>query len=266
MNRIAFGKYIPTDSPLHRLDPRAKLAALVLLVVSVFVPVSWYCYIPLALTAFLAVRLSYLKLRFVARTLRPILFLMLFLFVVNALTLKRGEVIYEIGSFQLYSYAISFTLRIGARLFLMIVFTTCLTATTKPLDLNLAIEYILRPLGLLRFPVHEVAMMISIALRFIPTLSMEAGRIMNAQKSRGVDFEDGKLLEKASAILSLAIPLFTIAFERAYELADAMEARGYVPGERRTRYRKLRYCSGDLVLVLFSLLMLAAMILSRVLL
>lgn len=264
MNRMAFGKYIPTNSPIHRLDPRAKLAALVIMVVSVFIPLDWYTYILLVLAAFITVRLSYLKLSFVAKTMKPLVFLLVFLFVINGLTLKRGYVMLEIKGFQLYSDAVFFTLRIGIRLFLMIAYTTCLTATTKPLDLTLAIEYILSPFRIIKFPVHEVAMMISIALRFIPTLSMEAGRIMNAQKSRGVDFEEGRMLEKASAILSLAVPLFTIAFERAYELADAMEARGYVPGAARTRCRALKYKRADFILVLISLVILALMIVSRI--
>jgi len=264
MMRAGFGKYIALDSPFHRLDPRAKLLALVILVVSVFIPLNWSSYFLLAIVVFIVIRLSYLKLSFVLRTMKPLLFLLVFLFIINALTLKRGELLFEWRPLALYEDAVVFTVRIGIRLFLMIAFTTCLTATTKPLDLTLAIEYILSPLGIIKFPVHEVAMMISIALRFIPTLSSEAGRIMNAQKSRGVDFEEGRLFEKASAILSVAVPLFTIAFERAYQLADAMEARGYVPGAERTRYRALRYRRADGVLLSLSLTILVLMIISRI--
>ena len=169
----------------------------------------------------------------------------------------------SIGSFAIYSDAVFNTLFIVVRLLLMIMLTTCLTATTKPLDLTLGIEYLLTPLKKIKFPAHEVAMMISIALRFIPTIIEETMRIMNSQKSRGVDFEEGKLSEKIQAILSLVVPLFSVAFERAYELADAMEARGYIPGGTRTRYRKLKYRFVDYMFIFFSLVIMGLMILSR---
>ena len=191
------------------------------------------------------------------------MFMMVFLLVVNLISVKTGYVLISIGSFEIWSDAIFNTLFIVVRLLLMIMLTTCLTATTKPLDLTLGIEYLLTPLKRLHFPAHEVAMMISIALRFIPTIIEETMRIMNSQKSRGVDFEEGKLKEKIQAILSLVVPLFSVAFERAYELADAMEARGYIPGAERTRYRKLKYRIADYLFILGSIVIMVLMILSR---
>ncbi|MBQ5555287.1 MAG: energy-coupling factor transporter transmembrane protein EcfT, partial [Erysipelotrichaceae bacterium] len=166
--------------------------------------------------------------------------------------------------FAVYKDAIFNTLFVITRLLLMISITTLLTATTNPLDLTLGIEWLLKPLEVIHFPAHEVAMMVSIALRFIPTIIEETMRIMNAQKSRGVDFENGRLAEKISAILSLIVPLFSVAFERAYELADAMEARGYVPGEKRTRYHVLHFRFMDYLFIFICMAILAFSILSRI--
>ena len=146
----------------------------------------------------------------------------------------------------------------------MIMVTTILTVTTKPLDLTLGIEYLLTPLKKIHVPAHEIAMMISIALRFIPTIIEETMRIMNSQKSRGVDFEEGSLKEKVSAIVSLIVPLFSVAFQRADELANAMEARGYVPSAKRTRYKQLKYELRDYVLVFGAIAILVMMIIMAV--
>ena len=264
MNNLVFGKYIPIDSIVHRLDPRAKIIALFLMIVAIFIPKSWWAYLFLAIVLLIVVLSAKLKLKFIFKAFKPMMFMMVFLLIVNCLTLKTGYVLFSIGTFNIYSDAVFNTLFIVVRLLLMIMLTTCLTATTKPLDLTLGIEYLLSPLKVFHFPAHEVAMMISIALRFIPTIIEETMRIMNSQKSRGVDFEEGKLNEKIQAILSLVVPLFSVAFERAYELADAMEARGYIPGANRTRYRKLQFTFKDGLVVLLSIVVLTLMILSRI--
>lgn len=264
MNKLVFGKYIPIDSIVHRLDPRAKIGALFIIIVAIFIPKSWWAYLFLAVILLITVLLSKLNLKFIFKAFKPMMFMMLFLLVINCLTVKTGDVVFTIGTFAVYSDGIFNTLFIVVRLLLMIMLTTCLTATTKPLDLTLGIEHLLSPLKVVHFPAHEVAMMISIALRFIPTIIEETMRIMNSQKSRGVDFEEGKLKEKIQAILSLIVPLFSVAFERAYELADAMEARGYVPGAERTRYRQLVFTFKDALVVFLSFVVLALMILSRI--
>ncbi|MBR0462056.1 MAG: energy-coupling factor transporter transmembrane protein EcfT [Erysipelotrichaceae bacterium] len=263
MNNLVFGKYIPIKSPIHDLDPRAKIAALFVMIAAVFIPKSWYCYALLGVIILGIVLLSHIKITMILKALKPTMFMMAFLLIINCLTVKTGTVLLSYKSFVIYSDAVLNTLFIVVRLLLMIMLTTILTATTKPLDLTLGIESLLSPLKVIHFPYHEIAMMISIALRFIPTIIEETMRIMNSQKSRGVDFEEGKLREKINAILSLIIPLFTVAFQRAFELADAMEARGYVPDQERTKYHTLKFRFKDFLFLLFAHILLALMILSR---
>ncbi|MBR0418251.1 MAG: energy-coupling factor transporter transmembrane protein EcfT [Erysipelotrichaceae bacterium] len=263
MNNLVFGKYIPIDSLMHKLDPRAKLIGLFLMIAAVFVPKSWWVFLVIALLLALALLMAKIGIKMIVQSFKPMIMMMIFLLVINSLTIKTGEILFTIGSFDIYSDAIFNTLFVIVRLLLMISITTLLTATTNPLDLTLGIEWLLKPLEILHFPSHEVAMMVSIALRFIPTIIEETMRIMNAQKSRGVDFENGRLAEKIAAILSLIVPLFSVAFERAYELADAMEARGYVPGAERTRYHVLKFRFIDYLFIFICILTLAFSILSR---
>ena len=264
MNNLVFGKYIPIDSLMHRLDPRAKLIGLFLMIAAVFIPKSWWVFLVIALLLALALLLAKIGIKMIVQSFKPMIMMMIFLLVINSLTIKTGDVMFTIGAFAVYKDAIFNTLFVITRLLLMISITTLLTATTNPLDLTLGIEWLLKPLEVIHFPAHEVAMMVSIALRFIPTIIEETMRIMNAQKSRGVDFENGRLAEKISAILSLIVPLFSVAFERAYELADAMEARGYVPGEKRTRYHVLHFRFMDYLFIFICMAILAFSILSRI--
>ena len=264
MHGVTFGKYIPIDSVMHRLDPRSKIIALFIMIAAVFVPKSWWAFLVIGVVVVVEVLLAKLSINFIYKAVKPMFFMMLVLLVINILTIKTGDVLFTIGRFSVYKDGIMNTLFIVVRLLLMILLTTTLTATTKPLDLTLGIEKLLSPLKVVHFPAHETAMMISIALRFIPTILEETERIMNAQKSRGVDFEQGSLKEKAGAILSLIVPLFSVSFERAYELADAMEARGYVPGAERTRYRILTMHFRDYAYILISLAVLACSILTRI--
>ncbi len=263
MNNLVFGKYIPIDSPMHRLDPRAKLIGLFLMIAAVFVPKSWWVFLVIAILLTIALASAKIGIRMIVQSFKPMLMMMLFLLIINSLTVKTGEPLFAIGTFTIYHDAIFNTLFVIVRLLLMISITTLLTATTNPLDLTLGIEWLLKPLEVIHFPSHEVAMMVSIALRFIPTIIEETIRIMNAQKSRGVDFENGKLSQKIAAILSLIVPLFSVAFERAYELADAMEARGYVPGAKRTRYHVLKFKFTDYLFIFICGLVLAFSIASR---
>ena len=263
MNDLVFGKYIPIDSIIHRIDPRAKLIALFIMIAAVFVPKSWYVFLMLAVVLFICLLLAKIGIKMIVKSFKPMLFMVIFLLVINCLTVKTGDLLTKIGSIEIYSDAVFNTLFVVVRLMLMITITTLLTATTKPLDLTLGIEWLLKPFELLHLPTHEIAMMVSIALRFIPTIIEETMRIMNAQKSRGVDFENGSLSKKAVSILSLIVPLFSVAFERAYELADAMEARGFVPGAKRTRYHVLKFKFFDFVFILLSICVLGLSIASR---
>ena len=178
---------------------------------------------------------------------------MLFLMIFNIFLMKTGDVIIKIGNISIYSGALLQTAYIFIRLVLIITLTTLMTSTTKPLELTLAIESLLNPLKRFHFPVHELAMMISIALRFIPDLLGEAKRIMNAQASRGTDFNEGSFMEKIKSIISLIIPLFISAFQRAEELANAMESRNYSPEATRTKYKVLTWTHLDTLSMLITL-------------
>ena len=260
MNNIALGRYLPLPSIIHNMDPRAKIGAMLLMMVAIFIPAGYTGYIIIGIAVVLTALLAKLKLSFLWRAMKPMLFMLSFLLIINLLVVRSGDVLITIGSWNIYTDALTQTLYIVIRLALMIMITTILTATTKPLELTLGIEDLLKPFKVIGVPAHDIAMMISIALRFIPTLIEETQRIMKAQASRGVDMENGKLMEKVKAILSLIVPLFVSAFQRAEELAYAMEARGYIPSRPRTRYKQLKMHGKDVALLLLSVLILVGMI------
>ena len=258
MNNIALGKYLPLDSIIHHMDPRAKIGAMLIMMIAIFIPAGYAGYGVIAAAVIGTALLARLKLSFLWRAMKPMLFMLTFLLIINLLVIRDGDVLFTIFGFSVYTGAIAQTLYIVVRLALMIMITTILTATTKPLELTLGIEDLLKPFQVIHVPAHEIAMMISIALRFIPTLIEETQRIMKAQASRGVDMEEGSLMEKVKAILSLIVPLF--AFQRAEDLAYAMEARGYIPNRMRTRYKQLKMEGRDYVLLSASVLVFAAMV------
>jgi energy-coupling factor transport system permease protein len=250
MGNFTLGRYLPLDSIIHKLDPRAKILAMLLVLITIFFPAGWLGYAVIFVCVSVVIILAKLSISFIWKAMKPMLFMLVFLLIINALVLKTGTVLITIGSFSLYSDAVSQTLYIAVRLLLMVMITTCLTATTKPLEMTLGIEDLLSPFQKIGLPSHEIAMLISIALRFIPDLIDETARIMKAQESRGVDMKEGKLSERIMAILSLIVPLFVSAFQRAEDLANAMEARGYAPGEKRTRYKQLKMTAKDWLLLL----------------
>ena len=220
-----------------------------------------------AVVIFSLMKLAKLRIIPIFKQLKSLWFMMLFLLIINIFTYRtsaNGNIWFMIGNFPIRDIAIYQTLYIFVRLLLMIALTTLLTASTKPLDLTYAIEWYMSPLKLVRFPVHEIAMTISIALRFIPTLLDETGRIMRAQESRGVDFKGGKLAEKLRAIIALIVPLFVSALQRSDELANAMIARGYDPRAKRTRYRLMTFTWRDAFIIAFAAIMLTGVILLRV--
>lgn len=255
MKNITLGRYLPLDSFIHRLDPRIKIMSMIFFMIAVFIVGGAHPFLAygiLTLVLLVAILSAKLTLSYVIKAMKPMMFMILFLSVINIFAYKTGTVILSLGSFKIYSDAIINTLFIIFRLMLMIMITTLLTATTAPLDLTLGIEDLLEPFKKIGVPAHEIAMMISIALRFIPTLIEDTQRIMNAQASRGVDFQEGKLKEKIVGIVSLIIPLFVSAYHRAEDLADAMEARGYSPGKERTRYKQLKITASDILVLSFS--------------
>lgn len=260
MKNITLGKYLPYDSIVHRMDPRAKIMVLLIVLISIFFDAGFIGYALIGAFCLLVLLFSKIQFSYVLKSLKPMLFMMVFLLVINVLVMRTGEVWITIGSFPIYQSAVFQTLYIVIRLFLIVSLTTALTATTKPLDLTLGIEHLLSPFKRFGFPAHEVAMMISIALRFIPTLLEETERIMKAQASRGVDFKEGTLKEKISAIISLIVPLFISAFSRAEELANAMEARCYNPEAPRTRYKQLKWALRDTLAIVTSLVLAAGIL------
>ncbi|WP_276924489.1 energy-coupling factor transporter transmembrane component T family protein [Faecalibaculum rodentium] len=245
MNNIALGRYLPLNSVVDKMDPRAKILIMLLLMIAIFIPAGFWGYLLIFAFIWIALKLSKLTIGFALRSMKPMLFMMVFLLVINVFAIKTGVPLVQWGWFSIYSDALSQTVYIIVRLMLMVIITTILTATTKPLDLTLGIEKLLKPFEVIGVPAHIIAMMISIALRFIPTLIEETQRIMNAQASRGVDLENGTLKEKIMAVLALIVPLFVSAFDRADQLANAMEARGYDPQRERTRYKVLQMTGID---------------------
>ncbi|MFI3283487.1 MAG: energy-coupling factor transporter transmembrane component T [Erysipelotrichaceae bacterium] len=250
MASFTIGKYLPLNSVVHKMDPRCKILAMLIMLIAIMMPVGYLGYAIIGTIIVGFTLLSKLKLSFVIKAIRPMLFMLCFLLVINMMVIKTGTLLVTVFGFSIYSDAVFQTLFIAIRLIMMIMITTVLTTTTKPLDLTLGIEDLLSPFKKIGVPAHEIAMMISIALRFIPTLIEETQRIMRAQASRGVDLEEGSLGEKVQAILSLIVPLFVSAFQRAEDLANAMEARGYIPGETRTRYKQLKMKSYDYILMI----------------
>lgn len=260
MGSFTLGRYIPLDSAVHKMDPRAKIMAMLIMLVAIFFPSGWTGYAVIFCCVAGVILLARLSFGFIWKAMRPMLFMLLFLLIVNMAVVNTGTVLFSIGTWHIYSDAIFQTLYIAVRLLLMIMITTVLTATTKPLDMTLGIEDLLKPFEKIHVPAHEIAMLISIALRFIPDLIEETQRIMKAQESRGVDLKEGKMKERIMAILSLIVPLFVSAFQRAEDLANAMEARGYAPGEKRTRYKVLKMTGRDWMLLAGASLVLIAMI------
>lgn len=260
MSNIALGRYIPYDSVIHRLDPRIKIISMFLMLVAIFLPAGYIGYAFLGIVLLIVVILSKVKISYILKSLKPMTFMLIFLLIINIFVVKTGRPLFTVLNVTVYSNAISQVFYIMIRLLLMITVTTILTATTKPLDLTLGIEDLLGPLKRFKVPAHEIAMMISIALRFIPTLIDETYRIMKAQESRGVDLKEGKLKEKIMGVLSLIIPLFVSSFQHAEDLADAMEARGYYPGKVRTRYKQLKIRTADLMFLASTVIVLGAVI------
>jgi energy-coupling factor transport system permease protein len=249
------------------MDSRSKLLMLVLMMVAVFYgyqsQVMTFVMGGLLLLLILVVLLiSRISLKQLFSSLKALWIMIIILLVINVLVPPIGasKIAFSIGTYNIFWESILQSAKIILRLVMMISLTLILTATTKPLDLTYALEWYMFPLKLIKFPTHEIAMTISIALRFIPTLLDETMRIMNAQASRGVDFEHGKIKEKIKAILSLIVPLFMSAFQRSEELANAMEARGYNPRAKRTRYRNLHWGISDTFSLIFVTLLTSGVI------
>lgn len=260
MKNLSLGRYIPNNTFIHRLDPRTKIIAMILMLVIVFMEIGFLGYFIFGIFLLILLKISKVSLKTLLRLIKNMWIMFLFLFIINIISFQRGTLIWDLGFFKLYDSGIYQTLYIIIRLVIMLSITTILTSSTKPLDMTYGLEYLMTPLKVIKFPTHEIAMIISIALRFIPTLLDETERIMKAQASRGSILSEGKLKDKIPAIISLIIPLFFSAFKRSDELADAMEARGYDPSSKRTRYRLLKFGGNDFAAFTLILLLTAGFV------
>lgn len=231
MDKLIFGRYIPGDSIIHRLDPRAKLLASFYFIGIIFLANNWQTYLFLFAFTMATIALSKIKYKFFINGVKPLIWLILFTVVLQVLFSRGGEVYFEWGPIVISQFGLLNGVFIFCRFVLIIFMSTLLTLTTAPLALTDAIEFLLRPLNVVKFPVHEIALMLSIALRFVPTLMDETEKIMNAQRARGVDFGEGNVFQQMKSIVPLLVPLFVSSFNRAEELATAMEARGYQGGK-----------------------------------
>lgn len=260
---ITLGQYFPGKTVVHRLDPRTKLILLVAYIVALFTAGNWLGY-GLCL-AFLAcsVWISKIKPKALVKGLKPVLIIVIFTAVLNLFYTKGEHVLLQIWKITITAESLQAAIFMTGRIVLLITGTFLLTYTTSPIDLTDALESLLGPLKKIRIPVHELAMMMCIALRFIPTLIEETDKIMCAQKARGADFETGSLLQRAKALVPILVPLFVSAFRRAEELATAMECRCYQGGEGRTKLKVLRYHRRDWIALLVGAALVAAEILLR---
>ena len=249
---ITLGQYFPGTTLAHRLDPRTKLTVTVLYIVALFSAHSVYAYAALILTLLVSVRVSRVGAKALLRGLKPVLFIIAFTAILN-LFYTPGVELVHFWIFRITVEGVRTAVTMMARITLLIMGTFLLTYTTSPIHLTDGLESLLGPLKKLRLPVHELAMMMSIALRFIPTLIEETDKIMSAQKARGADFESGSIFQRAKALVPLLVPLFVSAFRRADELATAMECRCYHGGDGRTKLHELHYAARDYLVLLYYL-------------
>ena len=244
---ITLGQYFPGNSVVHRLDPRTKLIMLVVYIIALFCAVSWVSYA--AVLSFLAVTIaiSTIPLKSLFKGMKPLILILVFTGVLNLFFTGGETVLVSIWRITVTMEGLVRAILMVSRILMLISGTFLLTYTTSPISLTDGLEALLNPLKILRLPVHELSMMMCIALRFIPTLIEETDKIMSAQKARGADFENGSLLERVKALVPILVPLFISAFRRADELATAMECRCYQGGEGRTKMKLLRFSYFDFV-------------------
>lgn len=266
LNNITMGQYYPVDSVIHRLDPRTKLLLTIALIVAVFSVHGPVGYLLVLGFMFFASRLSNVPFGMLLKGLKPLRLIIILTFLLNLFFTAGNTVLFSWWIFTVTLEGLLQASHYSLRLIFLVIGTSLLTLTTSPVSLSDAIEILLTPLKKIHFPAHELAMMMTIALRFIPTLLEETDKIMKAQMARGADFESGNLISRAKAMVPLLVPLFVSAFRRAGDLAMAMESRCYHGGEGRTRLRVLRFGRGDLLASLAMLCLIGLIVLEGILL
>ena len=245
MDKLILGRYIPGNSIIHRLDPRSKLLAMFLFILLIFWANNLVTNLLLFVFVFSLVLLSKVPLKFFLKGIQSMVFIIAFTTLFQLFLTSGGATIFRFAFVRITEAGLSQAGIIFSRFILIIFFSTLLTLTTTPLSLSDAVESWLKPLKVFKVPAHEIGLMLSMSLRFVPTLMDDTTRIMNAQRARGVDFGEGKLVQKVKSIIPILIPLFASSFKRADALAIAMEARGYNGGEGRTRFRRLSWKRND---------------------
>ncbi|MFZ5641716.1 MAG: energy-coupling factor transporter transmembrane component T family protein [Bacillota bacterium] len=262
INSFSLGHYIPGESFIHRVDPRAKMLCALLLIAAIMLIKTRGMFAGAAVLYGLLLVMTRVRPGYLLRMLRPVLYLILFTAIINMLFIP-GETVYSLGILRITREGLAYSITFGLRLLFIIVTTSIITLTTSPTALTDGLERLLRPLKRVGVPAQELAMMMSLALRFIPTLAEELDKIRKAQLSRGADVMQGNLLHRARLAVSLLVPLFVSAFRRADELSLAMEARGYRVGEHRTRMRELRFGPRDALAVAIAVVILMIVIVLR---
>lgn len=243
---ITLGQFFPGKSPIHRMDPRTKLILTVVYIVALFIADNWISYLVMMVFLASCIRISSIPPKSIVRGMKPLVFILIFTAILNLFYTDGGIVLVRLGSLTITTEGLKRAFFMIWRIMMLISGTFLLTYTTSPISLTDGLESLLNPLKKIHVPVHELAMMMSIALRFIPTLIEETDKIMNAQKARGADFENGSIIDRAKALVPVLVPLFISAFRRADELATAMECRCYQGGEGRTKMKLLRYSRVDI--------------------
>lgn len=261
---ITIGQFFPGRSFLHRLDPRMKILLTMAYIALVFIPRNWFGLLAAVVFLIVAVALSRLPLKLILKSIKPIVPIVLFTAALNMLYVSGGEVLLSWGFVQITTQGLINAAFLTVRIVCLIVGSSLLTYTTGPTTLTDALERLMKPLKVIRVPVHELAMMMTIALRFIPTLIEETDKIMSAQKARGADIDSGGIFKRIKALIPILIPLFVSSFRRAYELAMAMECRCYHGGSGRTRMTTLHLAARDWVALIVTALVAAGMIVLNV--
>ena len=257
---ITLGQYFPGNSVLHRLDPRFKIVITLLFIVMLFMGDSFLCLASGAVFTVMCILLSRIPVKMFAKSVKPLLPVLLITAVLNLLLVESGEVYFQWKFLKITSGGVNISIFMIFRIILLIAGSSLLTYTTSPITLTDAIERLLSPLKKIKFPVHELSMMMSIALRFIPTLIEETDKIMSAQKARGAELDSGSILTRVKNMVSILIPLFISSFRRADELATAMECRCYRGGKGRTRLRQMKSSFRDYAALGVTLIFMASVI------
>jgi len=258
---ITLGQYFPGNSIIHRLDPRTKLIMLVVYIVALFMAANWVSYLLLFACLAWIIKISTIPVKSIVKGMKPLVMILIFTGILNLFFTQEGKLLIDFWIIKIYSGGLSRAAMMVARILMLITCTFLLTYTTSPIALTDGLEALMNPLKKIGVPVHELSMMMCIALRFIPTLIEETDKIMCAQKARGADFESGSLMDRAKALIPILVPLFISAFRRADELATAMECRCYQGGEGRTKMKLLRYHREDFVSFGIGVILIAAMVL-----